>query len=230
MPRKHEEILEALAAQRHHLAMSSRAYYAGLFSEALRLATTVFIILHDGGKNRSILTNLGIKEEITFLASNPDINGMSAIAMRATPLIVLDNMSGGAGFVPLCTYVKKRDAYEGFRHLPFETWWTKDLIFIGDGRTLNRQQLVLALRNQEGGSHFDEEVRNPNYSALKEEVYIFFPGNPLSKLRRDGLRKMQNMALASMRQIAEEVRLSLGFYEAERNGNRDEHGNLMVGI
>ena len=211
--------------------MSCRSYDAGVHSEALRLATAVFIIAHDGGKNRCLLTHLSIKDQIPWQTSNLDITSLRAVMLRATPLVELDNTPDGPDFVPLCTYTKNHDAFQGFRRLSFKDWWIKDLIFIDGDRTLTRQHLVLALRNQDGGGHFDEELRNPNYVALKEEVLMFFPGKPaVSKFPAVGLRSMRNLALASMRQIAEEVRLSLGTYDAERTGAKNEDGILMVKI
>jgi hypothetical protein len=198
-----------------------------MHSEALRLATTVAIIVHDGGKNHSILNHLGIKDKIDWHASNDDVTGISAVMQRSTPLVKLDNTPDGPDFVPLCSYVKNRDVLIGSRTLSFENWWTKDVIFSDSGKTLSRRDLVLTLRNQEGGSHFDEEVRHPYYGALKEQVFMVFPGAPLSNLPAAGVQSVRNLALASMRQVAEEVRISLGIYDAERNGPEAD-GTLRI--
>jgi hypothetical protein len=67
-----------------------------------------------------------------------------------------------------------------------------------------RRQLVLALRNQEGGGQFDNEIRNPNYKSLRENVMMVSP-------RNDGVAvaHMEGLQLATMRQVAHELILSL---------------------
>lgn len=231
MPKRtRQELLQALAIQRNHLAISCRAYDAGTHSEALRLATAAYTILHDGGKMRSILSQLGIKDQIQFLATNVDVAGLSTIATRCTPLIELDHAVDGVRFVPICSYVKKRDWYLGGRHLGFKKWWEEDPIFVNDALRLNRKKLIFALRNAEGGSHFDDEVRDPNYAALKQPVHMFFPGPPLSKFPKLDFKTMYHLELACMRQVAEEIRITLGLYDAEQNNRTDADGNLLVEI
>jgi hypothetical protein len=85
----------------------------------------------------------------------------------------------------------------GVRRLSFEAWCNKDIIFFEGPLTLTRRQLVFTLRNQEGGSHYDEEVRNPNFALLQRKVAMSVMGR--------GMAKAENLELASMRQVAEEL-------------------------
>jgi hypothetical protein len=165
MPRSSQEVHDALATQRRHMAASCTAYDIGDHSEALRLATCVYTIVHDGSKIRSIMSQLGIKETHIFFATNiKDGRTVLHIADRYTPLVELERLYVPPQFVPLCT-----------------------------------------LRNQEGGGHFDEEVRNPNFLPLQQKVIMFHPGR--------GISHQKHLELASMRQIAEELDLSFAVHE-----------------
>ena len=68
--RSREEIERALEIQRQALISSAEAYDRGDTWEALRLATTVYVIVHDGGKKyRSILTELGVRGSLRFVST-----------------------------------------------------------------------------------------------------------------------------------------------------------------
>src|SRR5579862_8153596 len=120
MPRSREEVVNALATQRRHMAASCAAFDAGKYSEALRLATCVYTIVHDGGKIRSILAQLGTKETHVFFATNiKDGRTVLHVANRYTPLVELERFYPTPRFVPLCTYFQNRNAYFGVRGLSF---------------------------------------------------------------------------------------------------------------
>jgi hypothetical protein len=210
--RTHLEIVEALATQRRHLATSSAKYDAGDKSEAVRLATCVCNLVHDAGKTRSILSQLGLKTKIRFMASGHEVTDeIRRIASRFTPLIELERHPKGGGppeFVPVSIFFKARGMHPFLRELPFAEWWENDLIFFEGGglprRELTRKRLVFTLRNQEGGSHFDAEMRDRDYLSLREPVPFVVPGA--------GLGDMRDLELATMRQIAEELELSIRIY------------------
>ena len=87
-----------------------------------------------------------------------------------------------------------------------------DGIAPGTRTKISRRQLVFALRNNEGGGHFDPALLNPNYIALLRTVHMFsYPT----------LNVCENLELAMMRQIAEELRLSL-----LANGAKSRDGDL----
>jgi hypothetical protein len=76
---------------------------------------------------------------------------------------------------------------------------------------MTRRQLVFALRNQEGGGHFDPEgVPNRNYTALLK---------PLLMLTYPNLNICGDRELATMRQVAEELRITLLANGAKNKGD-----------
>ena len=219
MPRSHLELLKALATQRRHMAISCVGYDSGDHSEALRLATCVYNLVHDSGNIHSIMGQLGIKDTHMFLATNArDGAKLPVIVNRFTPLVEFERISDRPQFVPLITYFQNRNAYFPVRNLSFNDWWNKDIIFLDGPHRMTRRQLVFALRNQEGGSHYDDEVRNPSFRPLKQPVWMITPGL--------GFGLMGDLELASMRQIAEEVELS--FVHLEKTKNPNAHPNITV--
>jgi hypothetical protein len=149
-----------------------------------------------------------------FLATNvTDGAKVRAIAHRYTPLVEFERIYIPPRFVPLITFFQNRNMYFPVRHLNFDAWWNQDIIFFDGPHHLTRKQLVMALRNQEGGGHYDEEVRNDNFLPLKKQVIMFTPGL--------GIGPMRDLELASMREIAEELELSFVITEPP-----EQHPNI----
>jgi hypothetical protein len=222
MKRRDNEIVDAYYTQRKALAASCEAYDRGSKWEAARLATSVFMMVHDAGKNHSIVSQCGVgKSNWPWAATGPEINDadMSSV-IGSSCLLELDRtQDGNLELIPLCTYQDRHDIPLHFRFPQFDEWWERDIIafeselsdplalidvrppllrrgmpslprgiphLIADNMAaaayrarpqpvlppirgqltrLTRKKLVLALRNQDGGSHFDPELNDPNYSA-----------------------------------------------------------------
>lgn len=127
-------------------------------------------------------------------------------------MILLEQFGDGSRqFIPMCTYFKARNAPFGTRLICFNEWWDKDIVFQEDDRSLTRKQLVFVIRNKDGGGHFDLELRNPSYISLQDSMAMFAPDNKKLSLLR-------GLEWATMRQIAEEVRLTFAIYGMEDPG------------
>ena len=203
MARTEEELVEALMTQWRHMSASCNAYDAGDKSEAIRLATAIYTIVQDGGSSKSILSQLEQKETLQFVTTgHTHTEEEIKSAERYTPLIELDPAK--IEFVPIYQFAWKRKIEHPMTKLPFDGWWEKDIIFFDGDKRLNRKQLTQTLRNQEGGGHYDNQVRNQNYAALKEKAVMVVPGDGgVAANYTEGLH------WATMRQIAHELDLSL---------------------
>jgi hypothetical protein len=207
-----EEVIEALIVQRRALAASCTAYDSGHKWEALRLATVVYILVSDGRNQRSLLTQLGLKGSLKFISSNR-VGSMNEVlanvfphAKRPTNMLEETSLVKIAMGPARVAYMPLYDAVPFGKRVTFEEWWEGELIFTDGPQnniTLTRKQLVAALRNQEGGAHFDPELTNPSYV---EFVHGDRPtGGPASQ----PLETLTDRELASMRQIAWEVTRTL---------------------
>ncbi len=200
------ELLVKLEHQLSALHSSSKAFDAGDHWEAERIAATLYILLHDGGKRtRALFTQLGIKRKIEFLSSSRGMNGeymppfgSKGEAIPPTPLVTF--VAEGLGpFKCLPTL----DALEGdvmTRYLPFSKWYDEPIYKNGKGQVLSRKNLIFSLRSQDGGSHIDPKLTDESYVSLKTD--------PDGRVRVNGL-PIENAHFATMRQIAWEVEKSL---------------------
>lgn len=195
--RSQREIREALDNQRKALIASCKAYDEGEKWEAMRLATAIWTVVHDGGRNNvSILSQLGVRGSLRFVSSafkySPD-NVLRETALLSTRVY----SDGTAEYRPLLDA-----APLGQQHLlQIGKWWDTEVIFRDGQFRLTRRKLVFTLRSQEGGSHFDAVISDPNYLRFAKEqlttLYVVSSRIPP--------KPILGAELASMRQIAWEL-------------------------
>ena len=198
MKRTRDELLRAFDVQQRALAASCRSYDEGNKWEAIRLATVTYTLVHDAGrKSRSVLGLLGVKDKMKFVSSGHHVH--SKVVGRINPLATLELRSDrpseyGPRFQTVETPI---------RHVSFGQWWERDIIIKDGAAELTRKRLVFVLRNQEGGSHFDDEVRDPGYLSLagSSNALVFRPGHEPQLVFA--------AELATMRQVAWELTKTL---------------------
>jgi hypothetical protein len=195
------EIVEHFRGQKQALQTSCESFDGGNKWEAARLATTVYSLVHDGGRNsQSILTQLGLRASLRLPSTGVVHPGN---LLRDTPLVMHRiKGDGSADCLPLLDQGAPRE-----EHLvQFPTWWDKETIFRdGDQYQLTRKGLVFSLRNQDGGSHVGAKLTDAAYVRLSKENIstpsAVFSGRPPKPLLGD--------EQASMRQVAWELLKSL---------------------
>jgi hypothetical protein len=193
-----EEVKMALDVQRNAMAASAKSYDDGNKWEALRLATAVHVIVHDAGGTKSLLKQLGIKGSLRFFASGPKSNPNNLI--RESLLVSVRIFGDGSA-----EYVPRLDHnHHPPRLVQFHEWWEEDIIFREGTFFLSRKRLVFVLRSQEGGSHFDPVLKDPNYLRFSREQittpYVSGGGTSTPVLGAE---------LATMRQVAWELTKTL---------------------
>jgi len=159
----------------------------------MRLATAVYVLVNDGGrKNQSLITRLGIRRQLSFIASGTEITGNNYLMDQ--PLVAVRlNGDRTCSFEPLLGNYPER-----IRRLSCENWWARDQIYSYVNATMTRKRLVFALRNQEGGSHFDQLDDESYIKFAKESVWSFLPVGGETQ-------KMYGIEHATMRQVAWEL-------------------------
>lgn len=110
--------------------------------------------------------------------------------------------------------------------LPFEDWWEEPLIYFSND-ILNRKQLILAAANQDGGAHFDANIKERfrSYYNFKYGNTGFFPTEPenpeiMRKLfggiytsPKSKLINYSGVTLALLRQVIHEVEISFSNWQ-----------------
>jgi hypothetical protein len=159
-----EELNEALTRKIGQLRRAALSYDAGKFDEAERIASDVYILLHDGGRNaRSLLGQVGKKSTISF----PDSRHSDFIE-KPEKFIGIPLFSCGKSFnyIPILGTSSSLDAMNKYR---FSKWWDQTVYITHRGLKLSRKNLVCSLRSQDGGAHVDDNLKSESYHWLKTQ-------------------------------------------------------------
>jgi hypothetical protein len=198
--RTRAEIQAALQDQLKMIAASCGAYDKGEKWEAPRLASSVYVVVHDRGKrDRSLLTQLGLKDQLRFVSSGHPSNPRNVLA--ESPLIITRVWSDGrAEYLPRLDGSPKR-----LRALSFSEWWENELIYRRGQYQMTRKNLAFSLRSREGGAHFDPELTDPAYIHMAREHAT----TPAVTDLAGNTKAVLGAEQASMRQIAWELMQTL---------------------
>lgn len=203
------EALQALTIQVKALKSSCAAFDSGDRWEAIRLATAAHTVVHDASKkNQSLLTLAGKKVGMKFLATGPEIDGRNLLA--DTPLVVMQMDIRRGQFLP-----RLGEMSEDHRWLSFGEWWERDHIYSsGSGKhLLSRKNLTFALRNKDGGAHYDLQIHDQNYVQMAE-------GPAWTYHNSDGAEQtLMEVELVTMRQVAWELLESLKHHGLLEDGS-----------
>jgi hypothetical protein len=193
--RTRAELIQALAQERQALAASCANYDKGNEWEAARLATVIGNLVFDGGRSiRSVLTQLELRDFIKFVSSGHVVPDPYTVLSTPPLLMARFNVPGAkSGFIPHFS--------EGvnFHWVQFKTWWD-ELVFWQkrDSIQLSRMRLIIALRNQDGGSHVGE-LTDSAYARFKSGAGWYIGG------KNRPPEPVANLVSATMRQVAWEV-------------------------
>ncbi len=157
--RPRAELVEQLKIQRRALASSGDRYDIGEKWEALRLATAVYNLVHDGGRrSQSILTQLGVRAQLRFVStSRENVRNL----LPEMPLVIIKLGTEGVEYLPA-----KAEGSRPTYNSQFPNWWTSEIVYRSGDIRVSRRQLIFALRNKDGGSHFDPELDNDGYLEM----------------------------------------------------------------
>jgi hypothetical protein len=182
------------------LEISATAFDRGEIGEAVRLATSAFLLVGRGMKGHtSILDHLKIADNLRFQSTVPDGNEAAAPLV----FISLSQIEPDNWIVELAP--KGRVAIQTGRLLALDEWWREIILNDGNGKALSRNDIVRILRDKDGGSHYDANVTDPIVAAaLRGEITNYLYQRP------DGRSiPLPGSLENTMRQIAEELRYLL---------------------
>jgi TPR repeat protein len=205
-----EELLEKLRDRMTFFMRSVRAYDEGHEAEAVQLAASLRILLHDHRQSRSLLGQLGLKDRLHWVDTAERINPRNLLPTNG--LVIIKSTSGGTGTGGAVRYVAplgSRPAMIQRRPIGFREWWSMEIVKDGHGNLFSRRKLVLVVANKDGGSHVDPQL-DDDYAALSRRNSLgamAVAGEEWSGVGfgGSGIPAEGNPALAAMRQIAYEV-------------------------
>jgi hypothetical protein len=206
MARTRAELLTKLDEQIGFLARSCELYDGGTKAEAFRLAVTACNLVHDTRRMRSILSQLGIKENIQYVSSGRASPGPKTHSILSLTVLAIAKHKDGSRSAESVSMLDQCIAHRAMRAVDFDTWWVKEMVWQSPEKIiLNRCGLVTSMRDQDGGAHLDSELKHPGYiSSSKENQWWWLDskGQPLAPM-------FTYDHFAIMRQIAWELQKTL---------------------
>ena len=150
--RSRRELEQRLGEQVAWLRASALSFDAGTTSESKRMAVAIRTLVHDTAVSQGLLTQLKMRDRITWLSAVPLLNG----GFTSPPWI-------------------DGPHEPGFKHIPgmapfectFSQWW-RGRLFEFNGTTIDRSWFVLQTANFDGGAHVDP-VLPADYKAVTRE-------------------------------------------------------------
>jgi len=203
------QIKKQLKKQIKFLKTSCNAFDQGDWNEAIRIATSIRVLLYDTPSSTSILKHLNAKNINLFSTSavntenlsHPDIQFCCGFAM------------GVIQVGPQSSYGPDLSDYNPILSvlLPFEKWWEQQIVWpISPEHQLTRKFIILTATNKDGGAHVDEKLPE-KYQKLSTETF----GTITVKSKEKVIHEINviNMHLVSIRTIANELLKSPEFIE-----------------
>lgn len=154
------ELEDAAREQIRFLRSSCEAYDGGFRAEAKRIASALYILLHDSGAQKSLLRRVGLRDKIGFIsAADPDWGSECYV-----PLFIWSVPDEGGHFVPDFDII--REARDRCPRLRYSAWIQGKLFANANGHQLTRKNLMFSIRNQDGGGHVDDSFKDESYRWL----------------------------------------------------------------
>jgi hypothetical protein len=200
-----EDLLVALRKQRGFLARSGEAFDAGNHDEALRLAVTIRVLVHDTESSHSLLSQLGLKDQFQWVDTANPAEPTTTEAEDGSLLMEQSLPTGLLGFTFNSEGALWIAPKRARGHVPrsFDDWWSASIIPSDNGLLLTRKQLVLWQANQDGGAHVD-----PDTDVRYRDLRVTQAGTTVTV---NGVEStyVNSAADVSLRQIAWEVEETL---------------------
>ncbi len=195
LPPTTAELENNLKEQIRFLKRSSEYFDQGMEDEAKRIASNLHILFVGTGDSPSLLKQMRIQDEMILPNTAPgDVKGNLA---PYTGLVAMNNVDGKINFIPLC--LLHPSPFKP-KQTPFNEWWHTIILNDHAGIVYTREQLVIAVAEQDGGVSVTTGL-DPSYVELARKNGIGWIG----RLKGGGEKPMLGVELHSIRQIGWEV-------------------------
>jgi hypothetical protein len=182
-----------LKRQLGFLSRSSALCDGGDTDEAIRIAVSIRVLVHNSTTSHALSRQLGA-DNIKLLSTCGDPLG------DLSRLVFFDGFGGivsPAGIRPKLGHC----AADSKKMVPVGEWWPQ-IVYVAQGIRFSRKSIVLCAANQDGGAHVDPEL-DPDYKLLTT------PGSTgVFVTVRNGESKVQlldDYHLRALRQMAYEL-------------------------
>jgi hypothetical protein len=189
-----DDLAQHFRTQFAFLQRSAAAFDNGYEDEAVRLATTIRVLVHDTTRSTALLQLLKVKHTILYVETSPGIKPGNPFPTPGLVAMEVDSETG-------VSYVARLGELppERIKEVPFAQWWLPPVTKDTTGHLFARKDYVLNMANKEGGAHVDPKL-TPTWQQLTRD-------NSLGILSGSGgvSKPMGTPAPACVRQIAWEL-------------------------
>jgi hypothetical protein len=140
------------------LERSCASYDAGHKDEAIRIATTIRVLVHNTKASISLLKHLNATT-INLLSTTPE---PSAQTISFVGLGMMRVGGGKSEFFP-----QLGDGPPVNQLVPISKWWDQ-IVMVLNSQRISRRDIVLAAANKDGGAHVDSKLSS-EYEALAKD-------------------------------------------------------------
>ena len=155
------EYRDHLRRQIGFLQRSAVAFDAGYVDEAVRIATTIRVLIHNTASSTSLLKHL----DATTISLLSSCDGASPNTLFYMGL-GMHHVRNDGGTIK-ATYAPVLDGPVKI-YVPVSKWWDMIVYVLGSGERLSRKKIVLTAANKDGGAHVDSAL-TPEYEALSRQ-------------------------------------------------------------
>ena len=157
-----DELIEDLLLQLQFLSDSSKNFDEGKNYEAIRMATTLRVLLRDTPKQHSLFEQLDIRKKIYYLNTSTGYSPNNLLTQQCLLMMRMSAQESGSKgeYLPFFGEVAQK------RWSTVGSWWNEIVIADGKQNTFTRQEIILYLSDQDGGAHVDPSL-DEKYFNLK---------------------------------------------------------------
>jgi hypothetical protein len=191
-----EVLLTQLRKQLGFLERSCASFDTGFDDEAIRIAVSIRILIHDTKSSTSLLSHLGAKG-ISLRTTCPLINEKTIMfsgGLCSTQIVVENGQLKEAGYRPIFDSSEPKNLF-----VTAHEWWTQTIYRISEG-DVSRKHIVLGAANKDGGAHVDPLLTS-EYQALCKGIMTI--GHSTSQESFEF--PLLNSHLADLRQMGHEL-------------------------
>lgn len=220
VPRHPDEYDRLFEEQLQFLSASAAAYDAGFPGEFKRLALTIRVLVYDTRHSKSLLGQMGVKEDLSFWDMSLPYDPRNKLSHSGLIRLGLGGSAGAEGAVPLPLF---DDCPVPPIRVGFEEWWGGVVFVDQDGTQFTRRDIVLTAANQEGGGHVDPAL-DADYARLSRE-------NSLGWFDKVAGREFpsRDQVPAAVRHMAYEVLRTVCPENTERPADPKGFGTIAMG-
>ena len=164
-----QEQKKHLIRQLDFIKRSCDSYDSGFHDEAIRIAQTIRVLLHDTKASTSLLALMQKKNIKLLTTCKDDPLPDSLVMMDCVSVMTIDG-------------IKPCLSESGFaKEIPIDEWWRQVVLVTGPKQKHSRQSIILATANKDGGAHIDENI-TPDFKTLKAGFWTFEHGTSSKEL------------------------------------------------